>query len=132
MGGACRISGLALVGVSDFGGMRQYVPPKCIVRRLRSVRQVHKEVSLRKFSILCSSAGFIKFGSKDRPGTGIRLWVKAGFASSSDPDWGGNKMCSALGRLLMGLKNSLMALRFLIGCSMSQFRKTGFLIFWFG
>lgn len=71
----------------------------------------------------------MKLGSMDRPGTGIRLWVKAGFASSSDPDWGGNRMCSALARCLVGVKKSLMALRFLRGGSMFQFRRMGFVYF---
>ena len=41
-------------------GMRQYVPPKCMVRRLRSVRQVHLEGLLRNARMLASSAGEMK------------------------------------------------------------------------
>ena len=41
MGGARSIEGLELVRVEVLGGRRQYVPLKCIVRRLRSVLQVY-------------------------------------------------------------------------------------------
>ena len=119
MGGACSISGFALVGILDLVGMRQYVPPKCIVRRLRSVRQVHFEGTSRKLKMLASSAGFMKLGRRVKPGTGVSLMVKACFGFPSSPRWGVGT-CSGLGRLLTGLKKSLMALHFLLGFSIVQ------------
>ena len=62
MGGACRIGGVELlVAAPVLVGIRQYVPPKCIVRRLRSVRQEYFEGSLRKLMISCSSVEVTKF-----------------------------------------------------------------------
>ncbi len=85
MGGACSIEGFARVGLSDLEGMRQYVPPKCMVRRLRSVRQVHCDGSLRKSSIFRSSAGLMKLSKRVNPGTGVSLMVNACSESSSSP-----------------------------------------------
>ena len=59
-----------------------------------------------------SSAGFMKSRSTVKSGTGVPLTVKACFDSSPNPDG------SAHERLQLGLKKSLMALRFLLGCSM--------------
>ena len=120
MGGACSISGVPLVGVSDLACMRQYVPPKCIVRRLRSVLHVHLEESLRKRSMLCSSVGLMKSRSIAKPGTGVLLRVKLCFVSSFPVDLGSDRLCPALEHLLTGLKNSLMALHFLLGRSIVQ------------
>lgn len=50
-------------------GNKQYVPPKCMVRRDRSVRHVHFEGLLRKARRVCSSSGVIKFSWRVRPGT---------------------------------------------------------------
>ena len=121
MGGACSISGFALVEILDLVGMRQYVPPKCIVRRLRSVRQVHLDDSLRKLRRLSSSAGFMKLGRRVKPGTEVPLMVKACFVFPSSLCLGVDTG-SGVGHLLMGLKKSLMALRFLLGSSIVQRR----------
>jgi len=80
MGGAVRICGLTvrscdrgwelfLSGEDGRGGMRQYVPPKCMVLRLRSVRHVQAGL-LRKVRRSCSSGGVMKAGMRDRPGMG--------------------------------------------------------------
>ena len=100
----------------DLGGMRQYVPPKCMVRRLRSVRQVHLEGLLRKLRMFSSSPYCMKLGRRVKPGTGVSLMVKACFEFSSTPGWGVETR-SGTGRLLIGLKKSLMALRFVLGSS---------------
>ena len=47
-------------GLEAFEGMRQYEPPKCMVRRLRSVRQVHFEGSIRNARRFASSVGEMK------------------------------------------------------------------------
>ena len=83
MGGAAMMSGFVFVGAGEVGlplllldgrkGIRQYVPPKCIVRRLRSVRQVHFEGSSRKARMTASSLGVMKFSRRARPGTDVKL-----------------------------------------------------------
>ena len=93
------------------------MPPKCIVRRLRSVLHLHLEESLRKRSMLCSSVGSIKSRSMVKPGTGVLLRVKVCFVSSFPVDMESDRFCSVLEHLVMGLKKSLMALRFLLGGS---------------
>ena len=122
MGGACSISGFPLAWVSDLGCMRQYVPPKCIVRRLRSVLHVHLEESVRKRSMLCSSVGLMKSRSMVKPDTGVLFRVKVCFVSSFPVDFEFDRFCPALEHLRTGLKNSLMALRFLLGGSIVQHR----------
>lgn len=64
-----------------------------------------------------SSAGFMKSRSTVKPGTGVPLTVKACFDSAPNPDGEAKKIGSAHERLQLGLKKSLMALRFLLGCS---------------
>ena len=120
MGDACSISGVPLVGVSDLGCMRQYVPPKCIVRRLISILHLHLEESLRNCSVLCSSVGLMKSSSMVKPGTGVLLRVKVCFDSSFNVDLEPDRFCPAYERLLTGLKKSLMAFRFLLGGSIMQ------------
>lgn len=71
--GACKIFGFVWAAASDWDDMRQYVPPKCIVRRLRSVRQVHLVESFRKERISCSSAGLMKSWHRVKPGTLLPL-----------------------------------------------------------
>ena len=123
MGGACTISGFPLGGVLDLGCMRQYVPPKCIVRRLRSVLHVHLDESLRNLSMLCSSVGLTKSWKMVKPGTGVLLRVKVCFDSSSNMDSEFDRICPAFERLLTGLKKSLIALRFLPSGSIAQHRR---------
>ncbi len=62
--------------------------------------------------MLRSSASLMKSGSRIKPGTRVCLMVKGCFDSFSSPDQGANELSSGFGRLLMGLKKSLMALRF--------------------
>lgn len=95
--------------------MRQYVPPKCMVRRLRSVRQVQLAGSLRKARILDSSFGVMKSGWRVKPGTDVSrdprcvdMWL---IESSSAILFGSrDTTCFATGR-----KKSLMSLRFVAG-----------------
>ena len=99
-----------------FGGMRQYVPPKCMVRRLRSVRQVQRFESLRKARMLSSSARVMKDGIRERPGTiGFCLSIYFGVGSLERKIWTSSLDCDVEvdTRLGHGRKNSEMALRFL-------------------
>ena len=98
------------------------MPPKCNVRRLRSVLHVHLEESLRKRSMLCSSLGLMKSISMVKPGTGVLLRVKVCFVSSFPLVMESDRLCTVLEHLLTGLKNSLMVLRFLLGGSIVQYR----------
>lgn len=93
------------------GVKRQYVPPKCMVRRERSVRHVHFEGSLRNVRREASSVGVMKFSRISNPGTDV--WI--GIGRDADGCWmglgglfgvskdGGNRR----GTLAVGRKNSL-------------------------
>lgn len=111
--GGCgvRVSGCVLSGgLSDGwkedgrGGMRQYVPPKCMVFRLRSVRHVQAGL-LRKVRRSCSSERVMKAGMRDRPG----MWSSWGVG-------GGGLMVLLWGD---GGKKSVRSLRFLVSVGMS-------------
>lgn len=91
------------------------MPPKCMVRRLRSVRQTHLAVSLRKARILHSSFEVMKSGWRVKPGTDVpldpRCFDNVLTDSSSSLFFGSrDATCLATGR-----KKSLMALRFVAG-----------------
>ena len=111
MGGAEKVWGGG-AGLVVRGGIRQYVPPKCMVRLLRSVRQVHLVESLRSEMILHSSAVVMKFGINVRPDTGVDRSV--GSISITDCGWLSSFSSKLVGypSRFAGGKKSLIALRF--------------------
>ena len=70
--------------------------------------------------MLRSWAGLMKSCSRAKPGTGVSLRVKACPDFALSPDRVTNTACSGDEQSLMGLKKSLIAFRFLLGCSMAQ------------
>ena len=88
------------------------MPPKCIVRRERSVRQVQRVGLERKLRRVRSSAGVMKSGWRVRPGTRVVCILLGRDKSAERGGEGIMVLESFLDCLGRGAKKSDMALRF--------------------